>query len=59
MPIAARSSAVHSTWLVVAGTPASVSTAPRLAARCASRRRGSTRLTASNPPRSEKLSMPP
>ena len=31
----ALSSAVHSTWLVVAGGPTIVSTAPRLAARCA------------------------
>ena len=57
--IAARSSGVHSTWLVVAGGPATVSTAPRLAARWASLRRGSTRFTASKPPSRPKLSMPP
>ena len=32
IPMASRSSRVHSTWLVVAGGPTMVSTAPRLAA---------------------------
>lgn len=35
MPIASRSFALGSTWLVVAGGPTVVSTAPRFAARCA------------------------
>src|SRR5215203_2115460 len=59
MPISLRSFALDSTWLVVAGGPTVVSTAPRFAARCANCRRGKNDRTASYPPRSEKLSIPP
>jgi len=54
-PIASRSSAVHSTWLVVDGTPR-WSRRRRGSPPCAKRRRGRTSLTASKPPRSMKLS---
>ena len=45
MPLAARSSLLDSTWLVVEGGPTTVSTAPRFAAKCET-----THLLARGPP---------